>query len=98
MKQETYEQWLADIQKTIDAPSCLWNRIGIWGFPTMVTPMSHDTLIHYCEAYYKSCQNNSQRSWALRHMTPHGLENTHCASCGVVVPDGIKMIALLEKL
>ncbi len=89
MSEETYEEWVVDIKKRIDEPSCHWNRIGIWGFPTKTNYKFHDTMIHYCREYHRACNNNET-------VRPHNWDK--CKSCGKETPDGIKMIALLEKL
>ena len=89
MKSETYEEWVSDINKRIDEPSCMWKRIGIWGYPTKANDTFHDTMIHYCREYYSACMENELRR-------PHNWDK--CKSCGEETPDGIKMIALLEKL
>lgn len=91
MPKETYKVWLHSIQTRIDEPSCQWNRVGIWGFPTKSNYHFHDTMIHYCKEYWKACQNHDGISKQPRDFNK-------CAACGEMTPDGIKMIALLEKL
>ena len=89
MPKETYKTWLKDIQYRIDEPACQWNRVGIWAFPTKTNHHFHDTMIHYCKKYWMVCND-------LRANRPRDFEK--CVSCGEMTPDGIKMIALLEKL
>ena len=90
MPKETYKTWLKDIQDRIDEPSCQWNRVGIWAFPTKTNYHFHDSMIHYCKEYHIICESglnqNKKRDF------------DKCKACGKATPDGIKMIALLEKL
>ena len=90
MPKETYKTWLKDIQNRIDEPFCQWNRVGIYGFPTKNNRHFHDTIIHYCKKYWMVCNGDRERKRTR--------DFNKCVACGEVTPDGIKMIALLEKL
>ena len=89
MSIETYEDWVKDIQKRIDEPNCLWNRVGIYGFAAKGNDMFNEVIIHYCYSYWLECQ---------KEIPKKDREFDRCTACGEATPDGIKMIALLEKL
>ena len=84
-----YDEWVKYIQTQIDSPSCAWNRVGVWGFPTKDNIAHSEVVIHYCQKYYVMYKNGGMVA---------AKDFNKCRACGEDVPDGIKMIALLEKL
>ena len=87
---QNYKEWVSIIQKQIDMPGCLWNRVGIWGFPSKDNGSFSDVVIHYCFRYYTLYKSGGS--------TYVDKQFHKCCACGEETPDGIKMIALLEKL
>jgi hypothetical protein len=62
-----------------------WDHIGEWAYPKKCN-------VFYSDCFYHHCEGDAVES----EYTP--LQEDVCNRCGVKVPDGIKMIALLEKL
>ena len=85
----SYDVWVRDIKKEIDLEKSQWNRVGIWGFPSKDNSCFTDMVIHYCEDYHVWWSNDNP-------FPTRSLDKCHV--CGEETPDGIKMIALLEKL
>ncbi len=80
---QTYEGWRSTILAYVETEDSLWRAIGVWLYPKRGVSMT--SFNHLCEENFK------------RRTSETG---THyeCEGCGEEVPDGIKMIALLEKL
>lgn len=78
----TYEAW----KKGLNHAS--WRHVGEWAFPRKTNSGYSDVFYHWC-----------REAMPLRGVGMYtGLNDTGCGLCGTPVPDGIKMIALLEKL
>ena len=82
-KMETYAGWKSAILIYVETEGSLWRSIGEWLYPKKgVIRANFD---HLCEENYK------------RGSSDAGAPDK-CKACGTEIPDGIKMIALLEKL
>ena len=78
-----YEGWSKRILKYVETDNSLWRSIDKWLYPKNGVVREH--LDHLCEENYKRGISSVE-----------GFDK--CKGCNEVIPDGIKMIALLEKL
>lgn len=83
----SFEDWKRDTIKNCDQENVNWKTIGDWAYPTKKNNTYSEVLCHLCEEYKN--KNNTNNTY---------LNFNKCGYCGMKVPDGIKMIALLEKL
>jgi hypothetical protein len=77
-----YTDWVEEVKERVMA-NCAWDRIGLWLYPTTRNTAWSDVFFHVCEA--------------ARNSTEVIYLKGRCV-CGESPPDGIKMVALLEKL
>ncbi len=82
-----FKTWVEDVERTIDTPMCLWSRVGRWAFPTRDNGTWSEVIIHYCYEYY-----------LVHDKMSHVKTFNGCRFCGEDAGDGMRMIALLEKL
>ena len=86
-----FDEWRTNILREYEE-SRYWKRIGMWGYPTKDND-AHliGMLTHVCIEAWKHNTDN-----------PQNLEGTNkkycCRYCKMEAPEGIRMIALLEKL
>lgn len=87
-----YDEWLSDVYTAIDRGPTTWKRIGIWAFPTNSNHTYSECVVHYCRELWRLTSTRG----GTRGVNSFSFHE--CDYCGKKTPDGIKMIALLEKL
>lgn len=66
-----------------------WVDVGEWSYPTKINSSFKEVFYHmWCKGGKKS----------LVYLHKNDLAFTHCTFCGEKVPEGLRMVALLEKL
>ena len=65
-----------------------WINVGMWSYPTKKNGYFNYVIYH-------GCNGQLEASWILKE---EDMAFDHCVYCKEKVPDGLKMIALLEKL
>ena len=82
----------ADCDRNTTNPDChmvYWVEVGEWSYPTKRNSSFKEVFYHaWCKEQRKSAAFLEEDDLAF----------THCTTCAKKVPDGLKMIALLEKL
>ncbi len=89
---ELFGDWVAAIKKSC-AQSSNWKIIDDWCYSTMTNPTrGAQKLYHLCDgshrAYLREPNTSDTEQVTL-------MEHTTCISCGVLIPEGIKMIVML---
>lgn len=84
---ETYECWYEDKKRILDKNES-WERIGEWAYPNKNNGSFSYIFCHLCETSWKREESHNAMY----------MKEDMCDVCGAEVPDGIKMIALLEML
>ncbi len=89
-RDEAFEKWLSRISYNIDRLNSSWSRVGEWAFPSKDSSLQ-EIFFHLCEGSWKRANVDGDNSASA-------MNGEACHTCGVKVPDGIKMISLLGKL
>ena len=88
---DTYEDWVEWC--TTPDNNTQWAGVGSWLWPKSNNKSYSDQVVHYCRAYY-----DTRGEGTRNYMKLTGTSCQPCHYCGVEVPDGIKILALLEKM
>ncbi len=94
--EDNFEDWCARVTRTTDNNNS-WTRIGEWAFPSHQNGRFTAVFFHLCEKAWELSYNGNGSGSGLG-LGAMDLEEDKCHVCYKPVPDGIKMIALLEKL
>ena len=91
---QTYNEWVTWVQKRNDGAQW-WCRIGEWVYPSKENNIS----TYEGQAWHICLSNFNRKKGEYESLDSVGMPLTdgRC-TCGMEVPDGIKMIALLEQL
>jgi hypothetical protein len=91
MSNDLYATWLKGKKAEYDSAS-YWKRIGLWGYPSKENDMWEiGTFTHMCYERWDTTHNRNE--WKNNNV-----RNFTCSSCNEVVPEGLRMIAYLEKI
>jgi hypothetical protein len=83
---DTFETWFNTACVKIKH-NVSWARVGAWAFPTGNN--------RFREIFYHMCEE----AWLHpSKVNADYMKGDKCHMCGEVVPDGIKMVGLLERL
>lgn len=83
-----YENWRDELCGEIDQGRYQWKRIGLWVYPAHGNTTWSEKVAHYCFEYWLGVKDS-------RH---DRLNFDKCSACNEPVPEGLKMVVLLEKL
>ncbi len=81
-KADSYEEWVIEVKGRVGRNS-QWDRIGLWLYPTKSNRGWKQVAFHLCE--------NGRHSTSC-------IELDEACSCGGMIPEGIRMVILLESL
>ena len=81
----SFEGWRQAAINQCELSTTQWKAIGDWMYPTKENISFREVFVHLC-VERKTRERSIDYSF------------NECKCCGEKVPDGIKMIALLEKL
>ncbi len=81
-KATNYKGWARELKDRVRRNS-QWERVGLWLYPTKTNRSWWQIAFHACES--------------SRHSSS-AIKLDEACSCGEVVPEGIRMVILLESL
>lgn len=89
-KMAGYKEWHEKMHRDYDN-STYWSRIGDWGYPIQGNDSwACGTFNHLCYEKWKSIVDDDKWEKAETDYI--------CSHCSEVVPEGLRMVAFLEKL
>jgi hypothetical protein len=94
VEQLTFKEWNVKVRKRCTNPD-YWQHAGDWFFPSAANNSTHHrgTFYHMCEQNWKIDMRTDHEDKDKEGVIKGGTEC--CMTCGLEVPDGIKMIASL---
>jgi hypothetical protein len=101
----TYEEWekemLNDFDPSLDHSDNLsWYALGNWLYSTRRNTCYYGvaTVYHVCQGNYRRLNADLFPEKGKSHANPIAEIEAGCLLCGAKIPDGMKMVMLLEKL
>ncbi len=86
LKLDTFEKWREHVKEN-PTNSTHWQHAGDWFFPT---PQNHHEI--WQGKFFHMCEENWRRDTGVEEKSVNACKNS-CDSCGLDIPNGIKMIA-----